>query len=362
MKITFLLPVASDALHYRRIKALERAGAQSRILAFERDYYPGKLQPGEYESLGRLQHRHYSRRYMPYLKAISKVRAAVREADVLFVFGLDLLLLGWLASRALGKRLKIVYEVDDVREVLMGNGLLSRSLRWLERFLLQSVDLLVTVTEPLLQGYFLGIQGLTDLRYQVIENKLDNDALAQIESLTKDGILRIGYFGLIRCRRSWEVLKKAAERGNGRVQVYVRGMSINLENLEEEARRLPYVEYGGPYLVPDDLPALYGQVNVVWVAYYHGESNVLWGHAHRFFEACYFKLPMFGQVGTPDGRIIEELGVGTSIDLLDVESTVDRILHISEAELDQWRENVTKLPQDVYVYTDEHERLIEAIQ
>jgi succinoglycan biosynthesis protein ExoL len=366
MKITFLLPVLSQARYHKRIIALDKLGIQPNILAFEREYYPGKPWPGGYRSLGHLQHGHYYKRLVPFVKALLTVRSAAKESDVIYAFGLDILLLGWLASRTLDKRPKIIYEVGDIRAVLIGRSLLSRGLRWLERYLLRSVDVLVTTSEAFITGYFQGVQGLTDLCYQVIENKLDGDVLPQPKGLTAHNgwseILRIGCFGLIRCHRSWEVLKRAVERGNGRVQVYVRGVSMGLENLEEEAQRLPYIEYGGPYVVPDDLPAMYGQVDMVWAAHHHGETNFRWARANRFYEACYFKRPLFGQVGTLDGQIIEEWGLGACVDLLDVEGAVDRILRISEVELAQWRKNVAQLPKEVYIYTGEHERLIEAIQ
>jgi succinoglycan biosynthesis protein ExoL len=360
MKVVFLLPVAGHARYHKRIEALQNLGVEPEILAFERDYYAGKAWSGGYKSLGKLQHGHYCKRLIPLLKAVPKVRAAVKEADIIYAFDLDVLLVGWLASQAFGKRRKIVYEVGDLG-VLTRDGLFYRGLRLLERYLLQRIDLLVVTSEAYIEGYYRRVQRLTDLPHQVIENKLDATTVTrpQVQSIRnkRDESLRIGYFGLIRCRRSWEALKRAAIRGNGRIQVYVRGKPMRLEGFEEEARSAPYVHYGGPYISPDDLPAMYGQVDVVWIAHYMSKNSLLWNRANRFYEACFFQKPMIAQIGTQDAQVVKDLGLGVCVDLRDINGTVDRILSISKMELSRWHWSIAHLPAYIYTYTDEHKEL-----
>jgi succinoglycan biosynthesis protein ExoL len=344
---------------------LEGLGVQSNVLAFERDYYAGKFQPGDYTSLGRIEHGRYLRRLVPLLRAIRVARPTIREADVVYAFGLDLLLLGWLASRALGQRPKLVYEVSDVREVLTEKGILSRALRWLEQRLVQDVDLLVTTSKAFIDGYYSGMLHMPTLRYQVIENKMDVGPVVPPPNCEEwDGTLRIGYFGLLRCRQSWEILKAAAERGCGRVQVYARGYPMELPGFEAEASTAPYVRFGGPYLVPDDLPDMYDQVDMVWACYPYrgtGVGNWRWARTNRFSEACAFQRPMFAQEGNEDGRVVESQGLGVCLDLSNIQASVDRILNINESDLLSWRHNIANLPRSTYLYTDEHRVLIEAL-
>lgn len=368
MKIAFLLPVASDARSHKRIKALKKLGVKPVTLAFERKYYSGNQIPGGYESLGRIEHSRYYKRLIPFFKVLSKVRAQVKEADAIYAFGLDMLLLGRFACLGLAKPLKAVYEVADIREVLLGKGLFSCCLRWLERFLLRRTDLIVVTSETFVSGYYREIQGLTTLRYLVIENKLDTDVLAQIpaSSDTKsDEIIRIGYFGIIRCRRSLEILHEAAIQGKGRVQVYIRGFPLGVGDLENEFRSNPYIKYGGPYMAPDDLPTLYGQTDVVWACYpYQGNGigNYLWARTNRFYESCCFKRPMLAQKGTEDGRLTEALGLGKCLDLSNTKEAVECILSITRTMLNQWQGSISNLSQDVYTLTDEHERLLEMLK
>ncbi len=59
MKITFLLPLVSQPRFHKRIAALKELGAKIEIIAFERDYYPGKPLPESYLSLGNIEHERY---------------------------------------------------------------------------------------------------------------------------------------------------------------------------------------------------------------------------------------------------------------------------------------------------------------
>lgn len=368
MKIAFLLPVVSDARSHKRVVALKNLGVQPAVLAFERKYYKGKPIPGGYVSLGALEHARYYKRLIPFIRAFSMIRAKAKEADAIYAFGLDMLLLGWLACLGLAKPFKAVYEVADIREVLLGKRLLSRCLRWLERFLLRRTEFIVVTSEAYISGYYREIQGLNNLRYLVIENKMDPIVPVQKSTLEKhraDGILRIGYFGVIRCRRSLEILKEAAKQSNGRVQVYIRGYPLGVGDLEREVQSQPYITYGGPYVAPDDLPALYGQIDMVWACYpYQGDiiGNYCWARTNRFYEACYFRKPMFAQAGTEDGRVVKAFGLGICLDLSNVETAVERIRQITSLELNQWQSNVSHISKDCYTITNEHEQLLKALE
>lgn len=368
MKIAFLLPVVSHVRYHKRIRALKNLGVQPVVLAFEREYYKGKPVPGGYESLGSLRHSRYYKRLIPFVKVLFKVRAKAKETDAVYAFGLDMLLLGWLACRGLGKPFKAVYEVGDIREILLGNRMLSRCLRWLERFLLRRTELTVVTSKAYISGYYQGIQGLTNLHYLVIENKLDAGVSVPEPNFSTNspgGILRIGYFGVIRCRRSLEILKETAKQSNGRVQVYIRGIPLGVGDLEKEVQSTPYIKYGGQYVVPDDLSTIYGQVDVVWACYpYQGTEtgNYRWARTNRFYESCYFKRPVFAQTGTEDGRVIDALGLGACLDLSNIEAAVKRILSITRTDLNQWQQNMARLPKEIYMLTNEHERLLKMLE
>ena len=366
MLTLFLLQTAEHVRFRKRAELLEEEGLAALIMAFERNSYPMPEGSFRYQSLGSLTHRNYLKRILPFVRALGRIRAAARSSQAIYCFGLDMLLLGWLAS--LGLKRTLIYEVGDIREVLTGEGFKASLFRFLERFLLARTALLVVTSKAFVTGYFYGVQGFSALNYQVVENKLDQNWLKNLhpqEDLeVRHGLLRIGYFGVLRCRRSWEILKKAAAGGAGRLEVYIRGISrvIDLEEVGDQ----PYMIYGGPYVSPDELPDLYGQVDLVWACYpYQGSKtgNWQWAKTVRFYEACFFNKPMLVQAGTEDSRVVEEYDIGLTVDMNDDPGLVkERLYRISEVDLARWKRNLKNLPGDLYLHRDEHRRLAAQIR
>lgn len=369
MRVTMLLPKPSHVRYHKRINALREEGIDTRVLSFMRDWYEGKKLPVEIESLGYVEHGHYVKRLISLFKALRRVRMALQGADIVYAFEADMALLGWLASRGMISPPKLVYEVGDIRGVLLENSVLSKVIRTTDAIVLNRSSLLVVTSPAYVTGYFGPIAGIKNLRYHVIENKLDPAYLLprkvgrEAETPT-DGPIRVGYFGVLRCKQSWEILRRVAVEGAGRFHITVRGIPMKLPDFEQEARTTPNLVYEGPYVVPDDLPGMYGNVDVVWACYpYQGDkpANWKWARTCRFYESCYFQRPLFTQQGTEDARIVEERNIGTSFDLSRVDESVARILRLSADELVRWKQNALNLPDELSTYTDEHQRLAEIL-
>jgi len=368
MNVVFLMPELVEARCLKRIAALEREGVRPDVLGFQRSYYPGKPWPGGYTILGNLREGQYAKRVPSYLNAFAIIRRCMTKADVVYTFGQDLLGLAWLARLTLGRKPPIVCEVADIQSALTGRGWTSGGLRWLERHAVSRADLLIVTSEAFVSGYYQAIQGICDIPYQVIENKVDEGELAPYEGTTdmqeKDGVLRIGYFGLLRCSRSWEILRRASEKGDGRIHVYLRGLP-SWPSMIEEASTSDNVEYGGPYVSPDELANIYERVDMVWAAFpYEGSDvgNWKWARTNRFYESCFFGRPMFTQLGTEDGRVVDSLEIGVNLDLSDIGGSVDQILGIEARDIKRWKGNIDKVPRRVYTYDDEHHVLFQKMK
>jgi len=368
MKILFFLSNLTDSYYYKRINALNQLGAEVEILAFKRKYYERKKYDYPYTLLGKIQHLHYFKRILPILKSTPVVRSRLRAADVIYIFGIDMLVLYWLSTLGLRAKGKVVFEVCDIQPALVGNSLMSRLFRLVERLLMRKVHVLVVTSKAFVTEFFQKIQGLTQLRYLVIENKLDKKSTRlpdHNEMKNSSDVLRIGYFGVIRCPRSMEILKTVAEKGRGRVRIYIRGFySKNNVDIETYVKENPWIEYGGQYLSPDDSPYLYGNVDFVWACYpYEGThiGNWLWARTNRFYEACFYEKPMIVQANSEEGRVVREKGIGMCLDLSDVNACVEQILATSPDDLRRWRNNLKQLPKDLYLHTNEHQRLLDIL-
>jgi len=368
MKITFLLSSTVHVRFIRRVEIINKLVDQIQVYAFERKgSYQGKRIDFKINTLGEITHVSYLRRFVLIVKSLNKIRRAVRKTNVVYTIGLDMLLLGWISKQlSFRKNIKLIYEVGDIREILIGNAPINKLARFFEKFLLRHVTVLVITSEGFYSGYFKQVQKVKSLRYHVLENKLYSDiiSVAQLEETTeKDNKeFTIGYFGVLRCKRTPKILKMLAERGQGKIKIYLRGLpGIKAKEEYDELVATEGVVNGGPYVVPDDLSALYNSVDMVWACCpYQGKEvgNCRWANAIRFYESCYFKKPVFVRKGTEDCKTVEQYGIGICLDLENIKETVDYILSLSENEISTWNKNMNELPEHIYMYSDEHEKLI----
>jgi len=152
------------------------------------------------------------------------------------------------------------------------------------------------------------------------------------------------------------------EKGKGKIKIYLRGLpGIKTQKEYDQLVNTEGVVNEGPYVVPDDLSAMYNSVDMVWACFpYQGKEvgNWCWAKTIRFYESCYFKKPVFVQTGTEDCKTVEKYGIGICLDLEKIEKTVDYILSLSDAEISEWKKNINELPEHVFMYSDEHEKLI----
>lgn len=363
MNITFILPVTSQPRYWKRIKSLERLGCNNKVLAFERKYIPTNINNKEYIIIGKLEQRKYYKRILPFVKAFTTIRNNIKRADIIYVFGLDTLLLAWVARLFIKKKNEIIYEVGDIRSVLIRNNIHSFFLRWFERFLMKYIGLLVVTSEAYVTEYFKKIQGIKNVKYQVIENKVDSrviDKLLSKKYIKKRGLLIIGYFGLLNCKRSWEILKNVAMQGGKRIEIHVRGLVMTPKDLTKEIENISNITYYGTYIAPDELPMIYGMVDIIWACYPFNENKVgnwLWARTNRFYEACFFNKPIIAQKGTEDCKVVEKLQIGLCLDLSNIQKAVEQLLSINNNQFIKWEDKIKNVPEKIYIYKSEHNLL-----
>ncbi|MBZ9629081.1 glycosyltransferase [Psychroflexus sp. CAK1W] len=361
MKIIFLSPVQKDARIERRINNIvnELSGAEFKLLYYRRDYYGEGTHKVENESLGEINHGKYIIRFFKILKNIPKIRREANTTNVFYVFSMDLLLL-LILSTFNKRKFKLIYEIADLGGRTSSN-LQSKTINFIENILLKYVDILVLTSKEYLK-HFEALKNHDRSKNFILENKIDPKKYIQNsndKSFNENKIV-IGYFGLIRSKKSLDMLIELANQRENKIHVFIAGKFLGTENYIEKIKGLNNIEYFGTYQSPSDLPNLYSSIDLSWVA--HNHQNSQFARANRFYEACFYKKPMITQVGTADGNIVDEKNLGLSIDMNNMEDSVDQILNIDTISFDKWKRNLKNLPPSAYSYTDEHNRLIGLIQ
>jgi|GEM_PF-234544 len=374
MRITFILPVISHAYSQTRIEHLEKEGVEPVILGFERKHYKGKAWKKKVINLGFVEHGNYFKRFFPDVKALFPVWKHSKTSDFIYCFNLETLLIGWFANIFRFSKAKLIYDVADIQQILMSKSATGKILRFFEKLILNNVSVVVVTSPSYISGYFHQVQKLRDVNYHIIENKLpanisnpeNNKPVKTSNLLNKDhSVIRIGYFGGIRCNHSLVLLNKVLERGQGKFRLYLRGI-FSTQNIDEKLKNKilssKYVDYDGPYVYPDDLSGMYEKIDISWVAFYHAENNVKWSRATRFYQACYYRSPLIVQYNTQDAKVVKKRNYGLLLDITDIESSLKKILRINPNDISNWKQNLTSIPREEVVYTNEHKKLFEVLK
>src|SRR6185437_3834257 len=274
-------------------------------------------------SLGQIAHGKYLKRIWRLAVALLTLlrhRGLFRDAEVIYAFGPDCLVLCVVASLLLSmRRRRIIYELADVRHVMLETSVKGMLLRWVERVALKSTELVVVTSEAYRDDYLSAMQHYPAMSTTVLENKLTPPLPAPLEvTLPPDRrmTIRIGWFGLLRFAESWELLVRIAEQYPDRISVYVRGYPISLPDFASRVQRVENLRYGGSYSSPGDLAQLYAEIDVSWVVYGVGtDRQRQWMLPNRFFEAIYYRVPIIAARGSLLAERVEELGIGWAVDV-----------------------------------------------
>lgn len=367
MNVLFVIPTLSSSYHQFRVFELRKQGVDCFVTGFDRDSYPGKPWDIPVESLGYVEHMNYRKRIGTLLKAIPSIRKQSRGMDAIICFNLDLLFITWLALLGIRKKPELIYDIGDIRTSLVKKGVTAKVLRAIERFLLKRISLLMVTSEAYITEYFEGLQGMKGVEILMLENKLNKDdtppPISRMPDLWSDKRpLIIGYFGVLRCRKSLKLLNRIALEGEGKVKVIVRGVYLDTEDLDGMIRENPYMSFEGPYVFPDDLAKIHSEVDLSWLVHAHTRQNTMWARIFRFYHACFYGVPMIAQNGSKDGDEVLRYDIGFCIDIEKPDEAIQALLNLNQEEYQRWNHNVQQLPEEIYLLTDEFVRLKKHIQ
>jgi succinoglycan biosynthesis protein ExoL len=368
VKVLTILPVLGHPRDSKRVSMLQEQGFDVEVCAFERDYHKGRVPDCQIHILGKVEHGKYLKRLISLSRSVFRVRRLIKENNVIYTSGSDMAYLAVIASVGLKK--PVIIEIGDIRELQVSDSIAGRLYRKLDKWFVVRCSLLVSTAQAFIDEYYDKWLGVT-INSLVIENKLEptNVSKKSIKSLEGNPLvdrpLRIGYFGLLRDYWSIEVLIALASSNKINVEVLLAGIPLDsTKEILSKAEKTKGITYFGKYRSPQDLPHLYNSVDMVWACYPEigpNDWNLRWARPNRFYESCFFETPFFSRVGCKDALDVKKHEIGFLVYEHGIDKVVNSISLISPSELLRWRENISNLSKDVYLYTNESEKLSKAI-
>lgn len=367
VKILCLLPSMVDTRIARRIDMLQRGGFAVEAAAFERHQRTGRRPQCPVDRLGRIPPRRYWSRIPRLLRAAPKVRAAIRRNDVVFAFSPDLACLSLIAGAGLKRPLAL--EVADIYDLQVSEGWGGAAVRALERYAVRRCGLLSLTSEGY-RAYYRDWLG-ADAPIIIMENKLDPEFVQSLNGSVRpapegeplaERPLRIGWFGRLRDEWTLQVLDRLTRAAPGRFAAVLSGApSPYIKDFSQRIADNPGLEYRGAFRdYPDDLPELYGGVDMV-MGCYPPEIPSGWAQHNRYYEACLFRRPLIARAGCYDADEVRRRGVGLVIDADCPAAAAAAIASVSPGDIARWRGNAEALPAQVYASIEEPDVLVNAL-
>lgn len=317
-RILYLVHNLHDAAVRRRLAMFEAHGAQVTLAGFRRaGSSQGQAGSAGVIDLGITADGQLARRAWSVLRHCltpGRLRQQARQADVIVARNLETLVI---ARRILQPGQRLVYECLDIHRLLLGDGWKTRLLHRIEGWALARTALILISAPLFLSEYFVARRGWQG-PHLLSENKVPQQAApASLPPAPGAGPpWVIGWFGMLRCRRSLALLRAIAGATEGRIKVVIAGIPSEAEFGTDFAGQLaddPHVEFVGPYGA-GDLPDLYRRIHFIWAIDYFEEGlNSAWLLPNRLYEGLAHGAIPIALAHVATGQWLIRHGVGVTL-------------------------------------------------
>ena len=329
LRVAYFVHDVTDPAVARRVRMLKAGGAEVSVLGFRRgDMALADIGGVSAVDLGRTYDARLAQRACKVIQRRSSLgegQLVVRDADILLARSLEMLAIASAAKRNYAPKAALVYECLDVHRLMLSNSIPGRILRFLERSLMRKARLLIVSSPAFISQYFAPKQGVGtswDQPVTIVENKMlqldvaDPNEGMRASDLAPGPPWRIGWFGMIRCRRSLDMLCRLAARVPGLIEVVIRGRParVEFENFDAQVASAPGISFGGAYR-PAELGALYGGVHFNWaIDYFEEGANSALLLPNRLYEGGPSGAVPIALARTETGRWLKRHGIGALFD------------------------------------------------
>lgn len=363
LHILYLAHDLSDPAIRRRVIMLKAGGARLTVAGFLRD--ENRLADDrdiDLRVLGRTADGRLGQR----MAAVAGARLSLRRLldgvpppDVIIARNLETLALAPAAARLFGGDVPLVYECLDIHRLLLDRGLKGRLLRTAEGRFGRTASLLITSSPAFIENYFQPRSPL-DLPVLLLENKvldLDGgmDPGAPAPKTKPPGApWRIGWFGAIRCRKTWDILSRLAEQMQGRVEIVIRGRVSPKEfpDFAAMVAKAPHVTFHGTYRNPEDLAAIYREVHFAWAIDFFEEGlNSEWLLPNRLYEASLHGAVPIALARTQTGRFLAARGLGLLLAQADPQTLAEQLSALHADAYARLHDNLTAVERRQWITT-----------
>lgn len=242
------------------------------------------------------------------------------QPDCIYVQNLDLFLFAEKYKRQHQNKLKLVYEVSDINDILIQpqkkfiKKRLQSYLRAKEKKACGNLDLFCYTSPAFCSERYESLVP-EDIR-MYLPNIPDLSFFEHYSPLPREE-LTVGFVGTIRYEEQIRDMLEAAKTAGVRSLVAggvasggSRGVRVDIERLKEE---YPDTEFIGTFDYPKDIANIYSKINVSFAVYDSHLKNVRVALPNKLYEAIRCEMPIIVAPDTYLAEMVESLGVGIAL-------------------------------------------------
>ena len=191
----------------------------------------------------------------------------------------------------------------------------------------------------------------------VIPNRLHPDVLnlPEIEhNVVDDNCIKYGFVGGIRYNTIFSfanfLLKNFPQH-----QFHFFG-NFSTKTQEEQfsvLKKYTNCYFHGPFKSPDDLPAIYSQIDVVLSAYDVRGINPRYAEPNKLYESIYFDKPIIVSSNSFLAEKVDRLGIGYDVDALNEADVIDLVDSINEMSIEERKLNINRIDKHDCINSNE---------
>lgn len=331
-KVVFILNSVQQQRCLKRIEEFIQNGYEVEAYGFQRsEKIPTQPKNFTVHIIGRFDNT------MPYAKRLPLMRQAMRkvfqahqgESVLYYYFLLDVAMVGYSLNHA-----PFVYENSDLMHLDFGHAVLRKLFCRIDKFIIRR-SLLTVMTSQGFVNYYYGDKKPDNVL--VVPNRLNEQITSLPYHPTPYHIdhLRFGFVGFARSEQVFRFAETLV-RHFPQHEMHFFGLYYQaLNDYEGLAAAFPNFHLHGPFSNPQDLPAIYEQIDLLVSTYdVKTKQNPRYAEANKLYEAIWFEKPFVCSLGCFMGNKAVRLGFGYELDTTNEQAIIDFVQHLTQASLD----------------------------
>lgn len=274
------------------------------------------------------------------LLIVKVIKAQIRfgKPDTVLVNAADLMIIATIFLYSANRK---IYDLADINPMQYGTTLVSMVFRRLESLALK-LGWEIVVTSPWFYwGYIRSILQSEQQCY-LIENKLVGKrqvGMSVLHQKKNQGMRVIGWSGLLRCNRSFEILLDLCERHKADIELNIIGDTTKLKlALINKAMTQRNVRFFGTYL-EEEIGDKIADVDFLWACDLSDGLNSQLLLPNRLYQAVFYGKPLISQAGTATAKVVKYFEIGLILKECQAESVASQLMDVTQEQYDRWLSN-----------------------